>query len=129
MLDTSSTCWTPSPYGGCLLICLTPQLIGWIPCTSVCFREYLYVIWGILPLCWGFGGISISVKLWCLAVHPLGVLYALSCTFLVAHYVAHVCHSYDYYSSGYSGVFWSVIYFISDHDPFLGGASCNIGLA
>ena len=30
------------------------------------------------------------------------------------------------YTSSYGGVFWSVLYFISDHDPFLDGASCNI---
>ena len=82
-----------------------PPLIGWIPCASVCIWEYLHVIWGILPLCWGLGGIppyvgvwqgiSISVKLWCLAVCPLGVHYALSCTFLVAHYDLHIYQSYD----------------------------------
>ena len=38
-------------YGGYLPICLTPPLIGWIPCATVCLREYLHVIWGIFPLC------------------------------------------------------------------------------
>ena len=121
MLETSPIWWM-SPLKS------YPPLIGWIPCASM-FSGYLHVIWGILPLCWGFGensimlgfgGISISVKLWCLAVYPLGVHYALSCTVLVAHYVSHIYHSYDYYSSGYSGVFWSVIYFISDHAPLMG---------
>ena len=72
-------------------------------------------------------GIYTPVKLWCLAVHPLDVHYALSCTFFVVHYASCIYHSYDYYSSGYDGVFWSVIYFISAHGPFLDGAPATSG--
>ena len=42
---------------------------------------------GELPPILGFGGISISVKLVCLAVHPLVVHYALSCTLLCLTYL------------------------------------------
>ena len=38
MLDTS-------PYGGCLSICLTPPLIGWLPCASVCLGD-IYMLYG-----------------------------------------------------------------------------------
>ena len=51
MLDTSLT----SPVWGCLPL--------YLPCThslaSLCigmFWGHLYVIWGIFPVCWGFGG-------------------------------------------------------------------------
>ena len=50
MLDTSPHMADDSTY-------VLPPLIAWIPCVSVCFREYLHVMWGILPLCWGLGGI------------------------------------------------------------------------
>ena len=138
MLDTSLTCWTPPSIWWMPPHMSYPPLIGWIPCTSVCFREYLYVIWGILPLCWGLGNYPIC---WGFGGHqhlcqalvsgststgcPLCFIF----TFLVAHYVSHIYHRYDYYSSGNGCVFWSVIYFISDHGHFLGGASCNIGSA
>ena len=97
MLDTFTNMVDASPY------VLSPHtLVGFLVHLYV-FWEYLHVIWGILPLCWGFGsspicwgsgGISIPVKLWCLAVHPLGVHYALSCTFLVAHYLLGTGESY-----------------------------------
>ena len=131
MLDTS-TIWGMPPH------VLHPPLIGWLLCASVClgyicmlYGEYSLHVggWGSIPHMWGFGGIYTPDKLWCLAVHPLGVHYALSCTFSVVHYVSPINHSYEYYSSSYGGVLWSVIYFIGDHGPFLDGASCNIGSA
>ena len=127
MLDTSLHAGQLPHMGMPPYISYTPT--HWLASLCICmFRGYLHVIWGIFPLCWGLGSISTSVKLWCLAVHPLGVHYALSCTFFVVHYMSCIYHSYDYYS-GYGGVFWSVIYFISAHGPFLDGASCNIGSA
>ena len=32
---------------------------------------------------------------------------------LIVHYVSHIYHGYDHYSSGYGGVFWAVICFSS----------------
>ena len=75
--------------------------------------------WGIPPYVGCLGDFSTSFKLWFLAVHPLSVHDALSCTFLVVIGVSCIYHSYDYYSSCYGGVFWSVIDFISYHGPFL----------
>ena len=98
-------------------------LTGWIPFVSVCFRGYRLVIWGILPLCWGFGGINTSIKLGVLQyIHWVSIML-----YLVVHFVSSIYHGYDYYSASYGGVFWSVIYFISDHGPFLDRASCNMG--
>ena len=130
MLDTSP------PMGMPPNMSYTPT--HWLTSLCICmFRGYLHGIWGILslcwglrgcsPLCWGFGGIYTSVKLWCLAVHPLGVHYALSCTFFVVHYDSCIHNSYDYYSSSYGGVFWSVIFFTSDHGTFLDGTSATSG--
>ena len=80
------TCWTPPLHAGHLPSmrgaspCLTPPLIGWLPCASVCFRDicmwygeyYPYVGGlGVFPICWGFRGISI-----------IGCPYGSSCTFL-----------------------------------------------
>ena len=114
------------------------------PHSLVGFLVHLYV-WGIsacytgnIPLVLGVMGVPPYVGgLWghlhiCQALvpgrNPLGVHYALSCTYFVVHYVLHIYHGYDF-SHGYDGVFWSVIYFISDHCHFLDGASCNIGSA
>ena len=112
---------------------LPPPLIGWIPCASVCVRGYLQVIWRILPLCWGFRGIPPICwrfgghqHLW-VSGNPLHIHWVSIILYLVAHYVAHIYHGYNYNYSCYGGVFWSVICFISDHGPFLDGASCNIG--
>ena len=82
---------------------------------------------GILPYVRGLGGIYTSVKLWCLVVHPLGVHYTLSCIFFVVHFVSHIYHDYNYYSSSYGGVFWCIIYFISGHGPFLMGFPATSG--
>ena len=126
------------PYGWCFPICFTPTLIGWIPCASVCFSGYLHVIWGILPLCWGLRGnspicwgyeghqhlcqalVSGSTSIWC----PLCFILYLSCSSLCLTYLPWL----------WLLLLWLqwcllvVIYFISDHGPFLDGASCNIGL-
>ena len=53
MFETSLTCWTPPPYGGCLPICLTPPLIGWLPCASVCLGGYLHIYGEYSPYVWG----------------------------------------------------------------------------
>ena len=116
MLDTS-------PIWGCLPICLTPHPLVSFPCAFVCFGDICMLYGEYSPYCWGFGGhlhicqalVPGSTSIGC----PLGfILY-----FFVVHYVSHVCHDYDYYSSSYGSIFWSVIYFISDHGPFLDGAS------
>ena len=85
------TCWTPPlharhlPHMGDASPCLTSQT-HWLASLCICmFRGYLHVIWGVVPLHWGFGGHYMSVKLWCLAIHPLGVHCALPCTFFVVH--------------------------------------------
>ena len=91
MLDPSLTCWTSPPYGDVSPYVLHPHLL-------VGFPVHLYVWWISacymvnIPLCWVlgafphmlgvWGGIYTSVNLVCLAVHPLGVHYALPCIFL-----------------------------------------------
>ena len=75
MLDTSPI-WVMPPH-----ISYTSTYLLASLCICM-FGGYLHVISGIFPLWWqfggcsifwGFGGICTSVKLWCLAVHPLGV--------------------------------------------------------
>ena len=130
MLDTS-------PDGGCLPICLNPPLIGWIPCACVCFRVYLHVIWGIpsmlvvwgeFPYMLGVQGnqhlcqalMSGSTSIGC----PFCFILYLSCSSLCLTYLTTAT---TYYSSGYGSVFWYVIYFVSDHGPFLVGLSATLG--
>ena len=91
------------------------------PLASLCigmFWGYLYVIWGIFPLCWGFWGCS--PVFWGFGGISL-FLYI-----LVVHYVSHFYYGYDYYSSSYGGVFWAVIHFISDCGSFPDWAFYNI---
>ena len=94
------------PHGRFLPICLTPQLIGLLPCASICLgisacymgNIPLLGVEEVFPHMLRVWGIYTSVKLWCLEVCPLGVHYALPCTFFVVHYVSHIYHSYYYYS-------------------------------
>ena len=55
-LPYTSPCMEVPPH-----MSYTAPLNNWLPCASVCFGGYLHVIWGIFPLCWGFGGVSPSV--------------------------------------------------------------------
>ena len=119
MLDTSPCMQVPP-------ICLTPPLIGWL---SLCICMFLGIsacdtgniplmlgVWGVPPKDGGLGG---DQHHW---VSICFILYL-----LVVHYASHIYHSYDYYSSGYSGVFWALICFISDCGSFPDGVSYNIG--
>ena len=118
MLDTS-------PVWGCLPICLNPySLVGfpvhlYVLAISACVMGNIPLmlgIWGCSPICWGFGR---HQQHW---VSICFILYL-----LVVHYVSHIYHGYDHYSSGYSGVFWAVIYFISDCGSFLMGLLATLG--
>ena len=51
-----------------------PPHISMLPCMSVCCRGYLHVLWGKLSICWGSGGISTSVKLWCQYIHWISIM-------------------------------------------------------
>ena len=113
MLDTS---FTPPLYGMPSLQ-FTPPFIHWLPCASVCFGDITMLYRDYFPYVEGFGGTSAH-----------GVSMCLFLYILVVHYVSCFHYGYDYYSSSYSGVFWSVICFISDHGSFLDGASCNTGV-
>ena len=114
----------------------TPML----PCTSVCSRGYLHVIWGRYHMLESGGsahlsGILVSVStcnvlsLWIPAYWSgyLDVCYASCCFFLVVYYLSSLYHyGYNYYSSSDCGVFWYVISFISYHGSLFDGASCNM---
>ena len=95
-------------------------------CISM-FQGYLYVIWGILPLCWGFGGVYHLLGVLGASAH--GVSICLFLYILVVHYASHFYYGYDYYSSSYGGVFWAVICFISDHGSFPDWVSGILGSA
>ena len=100
----------------------------------VCSPACLYVLvvicmcYGDIPHMLGVWGASAHLSgFWCLSVHPVDVHYASSCTFLVVHYVSSpYFHGYDYYSSD-CGVFWYVIFIISDHGSLFDGASAILG--
>ena len=136
MLDTSLTYWTPPPIWGMPPHVLHPPLIGWLPCASVClvdiymlYREYSpYVsVLEVFPHMLGFGGnlhicqalVLGSASTGC----PLGFILYFFCSSLclVSTTATTTTRPVMVVSS------WSVIYFISDHGPFLDGTSCNIG--
>ena len=111
----------------------TPQSLVASMCICM-FRGYLCYM-GNIPLMLGVGVVPHMLRVWghlhiCQALVPgstsIGCPLCFILDLFVVHYVLHIYHSYNYYSSSYGGVFWSVIYFISDHGPFLDGASCNI---
>ena len=101
-----------------------------VPCALV-FQGYQYVMWafslllkglgvflGVFPISWGFRGHQ-----------HLRCLYAHSGTFFVVHYVSHFYYGSNYYSSGYSGIFWPVISVVSDSGSFPDGVSSKLGSA
>ena len=122
MVDSSPYVLPSTHWLASLCICM----FKWISSCDMDNTLLMLGVWGKIPHMLGVWGHQHLYLARCLAVHPLGVHYALSCTFLIAHYVSCIYHGYDYYSCSYSGVFWSVIYFISDQGPFLVGASCSI---
>ena len=89
------TYWTPPLHVGHLPnvvdaspYVLHPHSLVGFPACDMGNTPLMLRFGGAFPHMLGFGGISTSVKLWCLAVHPLGVHYALSCTFFEGHYVS-----------------------------------------
>ena len=120
------TCWTLPLH----LPCIGVPPLQFAP-HSILASVYWYVLgilvchMGILPLCWGFGGVPPSVG--SSGGSSTGVPM---CSFLyifVVHYVSHFYHGYDYYSSSYGGIFWLVISFISDCGSFPDGVSSKLG--
>ena len=91
-----------SPCMGCPHV-LQPLLIVGLP-------VHLYVL-GISAC--DMGNISLMLGVWGASTHGFSICFFLY--ILVVHYVSHIYHSYDYYSSSYGGVFWAVICFISMH--------------
>ena len=121
MLNTS---FTPPPVWGCLPLGFHP-LICWLPCASVCFGD-IYMSYGNFSLMLGVWGVPHLLGFLGASAH--GVSICLILYILVVHYISCFYYGYNYYSS-YSGVFWAVIGFISDHGSFRDGASCNTGSA
>ena len=120
-----NTSLTPPPIWGASPSGAPPHKVVDFPCISR-FQGYWYVIWGFFLL-WGLRGVP----------HLLGVLGASAhgmsiCLFLyifVVHYVSCFYYGYDYYSSSYSGIFWPVFGFISDHGSFPDRVSSKLGSA
>ena len=117
MLDTSLTCWTHLPVWGVPPHMSYTPLIGWLPCASVCFGISACDM-GNIPLVMGVWGMFPHM-LWVLGHHHHGVCICYILSFLGVHYVSCIYHGYDYYSSSYNGVFWTVICLISDHGSYL----------
>ena len=112
---------------GCSLQLHPPHLVVGFP-----VHQYVLEIsichMGIFPFCWAFGGVP----------HQLGVLGCTSalmmpiCSFLyifVMHYVSHFSYSYNYYSSGYGGIFWPLISLIHDSGSSHHRVSSKLGSA
>ena len=99
-----------------------------LPSISVYSMGYLHVL-GARHFFWGAGDVGMSVRLWCLSVCTLDVHYVhlvLSCSLLCLKFLLPQLH---YYSSSDYGVFWYVIYIISDCGSLFDGASYNVGSA
>ena len=96
---------------------ITPHTQLLVPCALVCFR-YISMLCGHFPFCWGFRGHQ-----------HLRCPYTHSGTFLVVHYVSRFYYGSDYYSSGYSGIFWPVINVVSHSGSFPDRVSSKLGSA
>ena len=79
---------------------------------------------GHFPFCWRVWGFPHQLGGW--GHQHLRCPYAHSCTFFVVHYVSCFYYGSDYYSSGYSGIFWPVI---SDSGSFPDRVSSKLGSA
>ena len=110
-----------TPVWGCLPFNYTPHTQSLVPCALVCFRD-ISMLCGHFPSVEGFGGVPPSVG----GHQHLRYPYAHSCTFFVVHYFSCFDYSSDYYSSGYSGIFWPVI---SDSGSFPDRVSSKLGSA
>ena len=84
----SSFCLDSPHVFGCLPVCPTPSHSYMLPCMSVYSRGNCICYRGYSPYVGGSGASAHLSGFWCLSVHPLDVHYALSCTFLVVHYVS-----------------------------------------
>ena len=108
---------THHPYLGVPPLNYTPphSIVGSL-CIFILRDISSYV--GLSPSMEGFGGVPPSLG-W---LGGTSALQLFTCSFLyiffVVHYVSHVNHSSDYYSSSYSGVFWPVISVISVSGSF-----------
>ena len=113
---------------GCLPFSCTPlHLVIGLPVhqyvlgISVCHVGIFPSVGGlgdVPPSVWGSGGTSALVMFIC------SFLYI-----FVVHYVSHFYYGYDYYYSGYDGIFWPIISLISDSGSFPHRASSKLGSA
>ena len=112
-------------YGGASLQ-LHPHTQLLVPCASICFRD-ISMICGHFPFCWGVWGCSPSVG--GLGASALEMSICSFCYISVVHYVSCFEYGSDYYSSGYSGIFWPVISVISHSGSFPDRVSSKLGSA
>ena len=90
-------------YGACLPICLTPST-HWLASLYICmFLGISACDMGNIPLMLGVGGVPHMLGIWGHQHHWVSICFILY--LLVVHYVSSIYHSYDYYFSGYGGVF------------------------
>ena len=96
---------THHPYLGVPPLNYTPHTPLLVPCTLL-FSGISVLMWAFPLLLKGLGCSPIT---WGgLGAHQLfSCSYAHSYTFFVVHYVSHLHHGSNYYSSSYSGIFWA----------------------
>ena len=107
---------TPPLFGDASPLITPPPLIVGSLCIFILRDISSYVglslLWkglGVFPPSLGWLGGTSALQLF-----TCSFLYI----FFVVHYVSHVDHSSDYYSSSYSGIFWPVISVISVSGSF-----------
>ena len=84
--------------------------------------------WGKTLLMLGVWGVSMSLRLLVSISTYIGCPLCFLLCFLVVYYASSLYyHSYEYYSSSDCGVFWYVIYIISDLAAFLMGLPTMLG--
>ena len=97
-----------------------------LPCIYVYSTRCLHVLWARHFL---LGGVSIFLRLMVAVSTYIDVHYVhlvLSCSYYVSSFYYH---GYDDYYSSDCGVFWYVIYIISDCGSLFDGASYSVGSA
>ena len=122
MLDTPKGEWMPPHVSNTPMHCM-------LPCISI-FCGISACSVGKTLLMLGYGGVSMSVRLLVSFSTYIGCPLCFILCFFVLYYVSSLYyHGYNYYSSGDCGVFWYVIYIISDCGSLFDGASYNLGSA
>ena len=99
---------TPPLFGGASSLITPPHTPLLVPCTLL-FSGISVLMWAFPLLLKGLGVFPHYLERFGGHISSSAVHMLILIQFFVVHYVSHLDHGSDYYSSSYSGIFWPVI--------------------